>query len=309
MFIGTADGILKALELLSQTHSSVHPICLAVAFWGDGADQLIRTDKRYRVVCNLTAGGTNPGVIRMLWRRPNVELKHLPNLHAKVSLFERGAIVSSANFSKNGLWLEGQCCDGWDEAAYRISSQDAGFEEIAQWFAALFERSVPISEEVLLEAETRWTRRAPLEPVVPSAPALHAVSTNPQASVDLNEDDLFERFIKPRNRFRMAAPWLIQIFSKIESVNKNSCYVPAYVANMIWTQSGKDIATNVPEHRIINRPSVVLDLAIAKSKSHGPRIRALLEAVVRDDITPRSVKHWASECVSSTPNEAFQGML
>ena len=306
MFIGAASAILCALERLSEAQSPGRPIGLAVAFWGEGAEGLIRPDRQYRVICNLTSGGTNPKVVREILQRPNVEMRHLPNLHAKVSVFERSVIVSSANFSKSGLWLEGDPNGGWDEAAYEFSDRDKGFVDAEHWFESLFTRSLLISEEVLLEAETAWAAHLlPTSTVTAPSEVCGAAATGGKL-VELTEDDLFEPFIKPRNRFRMAAPWLIQVFSKIEEVNKNSCYVPAYVANMIWTQSGNPIASNIAEHRILKRPSEVWDLAIAKSKKHGPRILALLRAVIDDEITPPAVRHWAEECARVMPNTSSQ---
>lgn len=302
MFIGTAIAILQAHARLSDAQSARRPIGLAVAFWGEGAEVLIRSDRQYKVVCNLTSGGTNPRVIRELLQRSNVEVRHLPNLHAKVSVFEHGAIVSSANFSKSGLWLEGESARGWDEAAYELSTHDDSFADVHHWFEMLFTRSLLISEKVLREAEAAWVPRVAPQSTVTITTEVHSKVIAPERAVELKEDDLFESFIKPGNRFRMAAPWLIQVFSKIEAVNNNSRYVPAYVANMIWTQSGKPIATNIPEQRIVTQPSEVWDLALTKSKKHGPRILALLEAVIQDEITPFAVRHWATKCAQVTPN-------
>jgi uncharacterized protein (UPF0147 family) len=75
---------------------------------------------------------------------------------------------------------------------------------------------------------------------------------------------------------------------------------------MIWTRSGKPIATNIPEQRVIKEPSEVWDLALAKSKKHGPRIRALLNTVIQDEITPFAVRHWAAKCAQAMPNPSFQ---
>ena len=302
MFIGAAKVILHAITRLSDSQSPLRPIDMAVAFWGQGAEDLIRTDRQYRLVCNLTAGGTNPKVIRELLQRSNVEIRHLPNLHAKVSVFEHGAIVASANFSKSGLWIEGDPIGGWVEAAYELSPDETSFSDVKQWFETLFARSLLISEDVLSEAQAAWAHRVPLEPTVTESTLMHSMVAISERPAELAEDDLFEPFIKPRNRFRMAAPWLIQVFSKIEEVNNNSRYVPAYVANMIWTQSGKPIATNIPELRLVSQPSEVWDLALAKSKNHGPRILALLEAVIQDEITPSAVRQWAEKLAQAVPN-------
>jgi len=306
MFIGAANAILRAIERLSAAQSPGRPIGLAVAFWGEGAEDLIRMDRHYRIVCNLKTGGTNPKVVRELLRRPNAEVRYLPNLHAKVSAFEHGAIVSSANFSKNGLWLDGDASGGWDEAAYEFSDHDKGFAEVELWFETLFSRSLPISEEDLLEADTAWAVRVPFAPLVTVSSEVRDAEAEELRAVELTEDALFEQFLKPRNRFRMAASWLVHVFSKIAEVNNNSRYVPAYVANMIWTQSGKPIASNIPEYRTLRQPSEVWRLALKKSKKHGPRIHALLQAVIDDETTPPAVKHWAKECAQVIPNPPFQ---
>ena len=59
MFIGTARAILDALPRQSDAQSARRPISLAIAFWGEGADDLNRSDRQYRVVCNLISGGTS----------------------------------------------------------------------------------------------------------------------------------------------------------------------------------------------------------------------------------------------------------
>jgi hypothetical protein len=303
MFIGSASNILHALTHLSDMQTALRPIGMAVAFWGEGAQDILRMDRRYKLVCNLAAGGTNPKVIRELLQRSNVEVKHLPNLHAKVSVFEHGAIVSSANFSRSGLWFEGETAGGWDEAGYELSPVDASFSDVERWFEALFARSLHISEEVLQEAETAWNQRVIPEPTVadpiaaePEKPPCMAVA--PVRSVELEEDELFMPFIKKGHRFRMAAGWLIQVLAKVEDVSKpNSRYVSAYVAHMIWTQSGKPMYTKVIALPIVRKPSEIWDVAIKKSKTHGPRILALLEAVIQDDITPFAVRHWATRCL------------
>jgi len=287
MFIANASAIHHALTRLSEAQSPERPIKLAVAFWGDGAEGLIRNDRQYRILCNLSTGGTNPTVIQALLERPNTEIRHLPNLHAKVSLFEHAALVSSANFSRNGLWFEAEPSGGWEEAAYELDDHERGFAEAERWFEALFEKSLTISQDVLREAQSMWSA--------------HVGVTMRADPPELAESDLFEPSIKPRNRLRMAAPWLVQVFSTIETVNNNSCYVPAYVANLLWTQSGKTIECNIPERPTLRYPDQVWELAIKKSKQHRLRMIELLHTVINDEGVLPAVKYWALQCLQTLP--------
>src|SRR4029077_13895278 len=79
----------------------------AVAFWGDGAASVLFPNRCLpadaRIICDIMMGGSNPKELRNLGAPDDGRIKHLPGLHAKVYLSNRGLITSSANASNNGI--------------------------------------------------------------------------------------------------------------------------------------------------------------------------------------------------------------
>src|SRR5438067_11148440 len=75
-------------------------VSCAVAFWGKGAELLIRGHRkgRTRIICNLTMGGTNPNAMEEIMAKcPPCKVKQSNSLHAKVYVSDTHAIVASAN--------------------------------------------------------------------------------------------------------------------------------------------------------------------------------------------------------------------
>ena len=99
------------LDQVTEIIESHQDLSAAVAFWGSGVELLFRKRKgkaRTRLLCNLGSGCCNPTVIRELLSRPDFEVRQLTDLHAKVVLGDENHIIlGSANFSANGLSLEG----------------------------------------------------------------------------------------------------------------------------------------------------------------------------------------------------------
>ena len=160
MFL-TSKNYLKEFKGLIEGGENVS---LAVAFWGNGAQDLIDkswTGKSLRILCNLGSGGTNPKVIRDLINlkstRQGLEVLTLDDLHAKVGVAESKAIVGSANLSVNGLGFEAVECAGWQEAGTLVGDPTQIFE-IQEWFEALWARGEKITDVRLAEAEAAWLR-------------------------------------------------------------------------------------------------------------------------------------------------------
>jgi hypothetical protein len=87
---------------------------LAVAFWGDGAARKLGLDQRKgktRILCDLYSGGCNPDEIKRLLK-PQIEVRYLKGLHAKLYCMEHGAVVGSSNASANGLGDENEDLSG-----------------------------------------------------------------------------------------------------------------------------------------------------------------------------------------------------
>ena len=151
-------------ELIKSLKTAMSPdaeICLAVAFWGAGAADLLglTQGRKARVVCNLSMGGTNPSEIRKLLKRGVNVLQH-STLHAKIGIVGTGlSFVGSSNMSANGLGIEAAELTGWEEANVLFDHVD---QELRMRFETLWEQAQRITKADLLAAEERWRARRTL---------------------------------------------------------------------------------------------------------------------------------------------------
>lgn len=132
--------------------SARDPRC-AVAFWGRGASALFRADVKARIVCNLSAGGTNPHEVRALLRGGH-KVRQNDILHAKVYIGGGRAVIGSANLSANGLGFEASEAAHWLEAGVvtrELIAVEAWFEDL--WRSPL---TRAISEPEIRAAEALW---------------------------------------------------------------------------------------------------------------------------------------------------------
>jgi hypothetical protein len=172
MFI-SSKSYLTEVKKITQ---GLERLDIAVAFWGEGSDELIlqSTNKMARIVCNLASGGTNPGPIRRLIDR-KVQVRQLDELHAKVIVGDNSAIVGSANLSTNGLQLEAGESTGWTEAGVLVHSADE-LRDISEWFEAIWERTRAIAPSDLDKAEEAWKLRRLARPKTQQAETLFDLS-------------------------------------------------------------------------------------------------------------------------------------
>lgn len=297
MFLGSSRDIQENIVRLMAGHDVDEPIAIAVAFWGEGAEALLPADRRFRLICNLSMGGTNPAVIETLLARPGIEVRHLPDLHAKVVLTASGAVVSSANFSANGLGLEDCSGDGWQEAGIAIPATDPEFVKIYAWFEARWRAASAVDGAVLEQARKGWLERASL----PSIAMPDASEASPVADADtppeLQEADLFQQKTKPRNALRMAADWLVAEYKTMRGseLSTSDHFIPAYAAHVLWTLAGNRIATNIPATPEFSRPEQVLRRAEERGKDNPDRVRSLIARLARLQATPPAVRYWAQQ--------------
>lgn len=156
MFLTSSDYQQAIISLAADEEE----LLAAVAFWGKGADTMIcpRVGQRARLICNLDSGATNPQVIKALRAKPGVTIRQSDKLHAKVIAGAKKALVGSADFSANGLNLEGSEQCGWDEAGL-LSGDPGQIAAIHQWFAGQWETARDISDKDLQLAQRRWSQR------------------------------------------------------------------------------------------------------------------------------------------------------
>ncbi|NVZ84722.1 hypothetical protein HX836_23200 [Pseudomonas yamanorum] len=174
MFVAPADYKDQLKSLIAEEQN----LDFAVAFWGDGAENLIPLNaaRSVRIICNLRTGGTNPAVVRYFLSKikdgnSSLQIKHSSHLHAKVVVGQNQALIGSANMSTNGLGLEDGGLARWMEAG--IHTRDS--QEVAsahEWFNSLWESDdvSTIADEDLLAAQIAWDRKQNARPPLDGDP-------------------------------------------------------------------------------------------------------------------------------------------
>ena len=290
MFLDSNKAILEKLQALVEQQTRSEPILIAVAFWGEGAQLLLKPKKRYKIICNLSAGGTNPKVIREILAHKNVEIMHMPDLHAKVVVCKQKAIVGSSNFSSAGLALHGADGASWIEAAALIESSDA-----RRWFNLNWSSALPINEEILLSAESSWDERTKQSA---SARGKEKNESNETNIPLLAESELFKASITGGNRIRMAArPIELIYFETIEEETKRSVWVPAYASSLLWVTAGNRIATRIEGKPYFETADDVLERA--KYPKTIEKLMRFVEVLSSHPKTSESIQYWAKKCLKN----------
>jgi len=121
---------------------------LAVAYWGLGAAERIGikgAKGEVQIICDPWGGACSKEELLALCRTPNVRLRHLKDLHAKVYLSSKGAVVGSANASTKGLGkANGKTIN--HEAAVRFGAGDDR-NDIRDWFSLKWKHAYPLIEK------------------------------------------------------------------------------------------------------------------------------------------------------------------
>lgn len=290
MFLDSKEAVLMLIQQLTDTQPESRPLRIAVAFWGDGAQSVVVAARQYQIICNLTRGGTNPTVIRALLAMPNVKVRHLAELHAKVVLAHKQAIVGSANFSADGLGLNGSEHRGWLEAAAVIDAT-----AVEHWFETHWRRAGEVSDDVLALAEQAWANR--IQPQSNGATDDRqpgAMEPVPQ----LSELDLFKPAITGGNMIRMAARLIELIyFQEIEPETKRSVRSPAYAASLLWTMAGNRIRTKIEHCPYFESPSDVL--ARAKHAKTIENVHRFISVLSNHPEVSPEIRYWACQYLRS----------
>jgi hypothetical protein len=128
----------------------------AVAFWGTGAEEFVNqaTGDQPRIICDVTLGGTSPNALIALDAPGNDRLRHIPSLHAKIYMSDRGAIVGSANASQNGVGVGGP--PRLIEGGMLLAPDEDTFDQVATWFETQWKASKEIDASALNLATRRF---------------------------------------------------------------------------------------------------------------------------------------------------------
>lgn len=146
----TGPALHKAVEAVAKSKR----LRCAVAFWGNGAEDMIGAFERrdIKIICNLNHMGTNPRVIEKF---PRACVRRNDSLHAKVYIGDVHSVVTSANASANGLGFEGIDAACWIEAGIKFRTTT----KIVDWFNLLWNGSGRISEADIEAAIKAWLAR------------------------------------------------------------------------------------------------------------------------------------------------------
>jgi len=142
------------------------PLDLAVAFWGAGAIEELGLDRRagkFRILLDLSAGATNPKVVKALLKLAPEGVKCVPRLHAKAFIARDSMMVGSANASANGLGSEGTEAQRWRELGVLCDDAPAVADARA-WFNDLWISAESISSGMLKKATVAWNLRQKARP-------------------------------------------------------------------------------------------------------------------------------------------------
>lgn len=160
---------------------------IAVAFWGKGAISELGLDQRQsdvRILLDLSAGATNPAVVRELLELHPTKVRSLPRLHAKTYIGDNELIVGSANASANGLGIEGQAASHWIELGI-LTDDIVALQDAKRWFAERWSEAWPIDvdSDYFKQVEAAWNARQEFRLVQDTQPdsLIAAAMKNPEA--------------------------------------------------------------------------------------------------------------------------------
>ena len=163
MFVASTEyeeGAPSYEEVVASIAQEDGELIVAVAFWGRGAESTVypRLSGSVKMICNLKSGATNPATIQALHDRKGIVMKQHDRLHAKVVIGSKTAVVGSANFSSNGLNLEGEESEGWEEAGL-VTNRLADVDQIRNWFQVMWDNARQIDDRDIEEAKAKWKER------------------------------------------------------------------------------------------------------------------------------------------------------
>jgi hypothetical protein len=265
---------------------------------GDGADAMIEPLLKHRIICNLHSGGTNPGVIRNLQAYTDTEIKHLTNLHAKVTITTTGAVIGSANYSKAGLAPSSNGDGSWLEAAMFIPASHPACAEARSWFWHLWkEHGRALTDEDIIIADSNWANRQDSLNPAQEAPQ-RTIKASDDTELTLTEAMLFRNpWDRRKQRIRMANDSIEGLVPE-GIIPQNRAKVGGWAANAIFTFSGKEVETNIPGQPQFTTPDQVIKRARRLGKKNPHAIMRTVERIVDADEVAQPVRYWARKLLT-----------
>jgi len=102
-------------------------------------------------------GGSNPKELIALGAPDDDRIKHLPGLHAKVYLSDRGLITSSANASNNGIGF--LAVASLIEAGTFHAPGSEAYRSASRWFENIWNIANVVDATALVQAQRAWNRK------------------------------------------------------------------------------------------------------------------------------------------------------
>lgn len=294
MFLESGKLIFdKIRSSIEQHESSTGPIRIAVAFWGKGAEEVFKEfpNKEFHLICNLRMGGTNPNTIKIITSLPNVTVKHSDTLHAKVCLANQVAIVSSANFSINGLGLELSDLSTWTEAGARLD-KESGMMDVFVWFNNLWQSCKEISQKDLDLACDAWNKKKSFEK--------QSFTQQPERTVypKLDEHIIFNETGNRNNALKAGHKSLLKSYRQMTRSDgvSNDGYLCAYVANLLYVCSGNSVEWKDGK---FSSPSQVVERWRSIKKVNDQQVFEFLYWIVDDENIHKSIRSAAKLLVEN----------
>ena len=290
----------KLSQRLAAALRDAMDVRLAVAFWGAGAaEELcihVGVGARFRVVCNLSSGGTNPHEIREL-RKRGVEVRQLNDLHAKIGVVDDLSFLGSSNMSTNGLGGE-YTRTGWREA--NIVYQNAR-SEIASMFDDFWRTGTEINDADLKNAEAAWdvrrkgnaiieVRNKSLVDVLRSAPdRLDALNVRMVVYEEITDPEELAEFESAQEEATRRYGESADVYWDWESLEKEAS--DAYLVDYYWRAKGRIAGGSLWRRDVQNFPdfkrkgktfNTVFEIKTIEGATFGKEDKSTIRAALRD---------------------------
>lgn len=298
MFLNSGREIARKIQFLIDEEVA-EPVRFAVAFWGAGADYNLRG--ACKIICDLESGACNPKVIRNLLKRDNCVVLKAPDFHAKVVISSAGAVVSSANMSTNGLGAEGADASTTIEAGYFVPARCPEYKKIVTWFDDMWEKSIPITENDLENAQKKWDSRnrdTPTTPVIKPELDTSPFSIDPYILLEENIDSNDRLRAVKKNVFNHLRGVLPNVeHRRIGKMASWACHLLLNRAGIVLEHSAGDMEGPglATDQWIVNR------FGKQKKNETVANVETLLNAMCRDPFFSSDIRRAANQVLSNPP--------
>ncbi|WP_126491430.1 phospholipase D family protein [Shewanella baltica] len=298
MFLKSNKEIFLSIDRTTTCQDHGMPILMAIAYWGKGADEKLKGSHEYKIICNLTDGGTNPSTIDNIRKMKNVELKHLERLHAKVVIGSKYTIVGSANFSENGLGYGSATNAGQYEAALQIATEPVH----SDWFDELWNKASIVSDNDISKAFEAWLNNSNAGRGTDDT--YESQQTPPKEELLIEE--LLEDEIKHPNKMRMATSRLERRYIEVVEPEKladtsistkRAVWNPAHAANFIWVMSGNSVEEAFSTRKKFESTLQVFNRMESKGIKTTKKVLTFLVHLAQDKSFSKSLRYWAQQSV------------